>query len=425
MLNELRAFFTPEAGQARRQWLNEQEQNVGNALRYYLGPAADPLQSAALLAGYMSPGADMMDAADASRAMWNADNPLDAAVAGATMAGAAGMMFLPGNYNALREGFQRTVDDIAAAYDPALVRAGVGPVSETPAQAVARLLNEGRAAEVTDELMARVDPQEMWRLYEAGATGADMPMDLASRMARATDMGFDTQAFHATRSSENFDSFRPGARGSTYFAQTPDGAVRGAMGQALETPEVGQSVRAIIPVNVRSDDVRGLTVNKDIFDALPDVITDESTIASIAPAIRNAGLQYWDDAYEAVPFGDGYRYYKRDAPTQAYQDLEPGRDAFGYRLGAYNSGSDQSSLDAAANIGKQGFMVADEAGSSIVASPNMPIRSQFARFDPRLAHLANLSAGIGGVAVGLNALAPTQENADRQAILDWLDSQGL
>jgi hypothetical protein len=53
------------------------------------------------------------------------------------------------------------------------------------------------------------------------------------------------------------------------------------------------------------------------------------------------------------------------------------------------------------------------------------IRSQFARFDPRLAHLANLSAGIGGVAVGLNALAPTQENADRQVILDWLNSEGL
>ena len=38
-----------------------------------------------------------------------------------------------------------------------------------------------------------------------------------------------------------------------------------------------------------------------------------------------------------------------------------------------------------------------EAGSSIVASPSMPIRSRFARFDPRLKHLRNLSAGVGAL----------------------------
>lgn len=119
--DQLLGFFSPEAGQARRQWLNRQEANVGNALRHYLGPAAQPIQSAAMLAGYMSPGADMMEAADASRGMWNADNPLDAAVAGATMLGATGMMFLPGNYNALREGIGSVADDMAAAYDPSRV----------------------------------------------------------------------------------------------------------------------------------------------------------------------------------------------------------------------------------------------------------------------------------------------------------------
>jgi hypothetical protein len=55
---------------------------------------------------------------------------------------------------------------------------------ETPAQRVARLLREGRADEVTDDLMAQADPQEMFRLYEAGETGMDLPMDFESRMAR-------------------------------------------------------------------------------------------------------------------------------------------------------------------------------------------------------------------------------------------------
>jgi hypothetical protein len=55
--------------------------------------------------------------------MFNADNALDAAVSGATMLGATGMMFLPGNYNALREGMGSVLDDAVAAYDPATVNA--------------------------------------------------------------------------------------------------------------------------------------------------------------------------------------------------------------------------------------------------------------------------------------------------------------
>jgi len=47
--------------------------------------------------------------------------------------------------------------------------AQLGWQPETPAQQVARLLREGRASEVTDDLMAQVDPQEMARLYESGA----------------------------------------------------------------------------------------------------------------------------------------------------------------------------------------------------------------------------------------------------------------
>jgi predicted GNAT family acetyltransferase len=69
--------------------------------------------------------------------------------------------------------------------------------AETPAQRVAGLLREGRASEVTDDLMAQADPQEMYRLYVAGETGADMPMDEASRMARAQEMFPDT-AYHST-----------------------------------------------------------------------------------------------------------------------------------------------------------------------------------------------------------------------------------
>lgn len=36
------------------------------------------------------------------------------------------------------------------------------------------------------------------------------------------------------------------------------------------------------------------------------------------------------------------------------------------------------------------------------------IRSRFARFDPRLAHLRNLSAGVGGLGIALG-LQPSEE----------------
>jgi hypothetical protein len=121
MFNALADFFTPEAGQRRRQWLNEQEAALGNVLSGYLGPAAQPIQSAAMLAGYMTPGADMMEAADASGRLMNATGPMDAAAEAAALAGAVGMTLLPGSYNALSEGFQSTVDDMVGAYDPAVV----------------------------------------------------------------------------------------------------------------------------------------------------------------------------------------------------------------------------------------------------------------------------------------------------------------
>jgi hypothetical protein len=123
MINSLREFFSPQAGQDRRDWLNRQEDTVEEYLRGYLGPAANPLLSAAQIGGMLSPGADMMDGAAYSRDMWNADSAIDAATAGAGLVGATAMMALPGNMNALREGFGSVVDDMAGAYDPSRLNA--------------------------------------------------------------------------------------------------------------------------------------------------------------------------------------------------------------------------------------------------------------------------------------------------------------
>lgn len=69
---------------------------------------------------------------------------------------------------------------------------GIG--GDDAAEQVARLLREGRAAEVTDEMLGALGPNDqakLFDLYESGATGMNLPMDTMSRMNRAESMGFD------------------------------------------------------------------------------------------------------------------------------------------------------------------------------------------------------------------------------------------
>ena len=82
--------------------------------------------------------------------------------------------------------------------------------ARTPAEQMARQILDmraaGRAGDVTDEMMAAADPQYMF-------ANTPLPMDEASRMARAGEMGFPTgqfegESYHLT--PNDFQSFREG-----------------------------------------------------------------------------------------------------------------------------------------------------------------------------------------------------------------------
>lgn len=105
-------FFTPEAGQRRTQALNSMEQQLGDALAYYLGPTGIPqrLGAAAQIGAILSPGSDMVDAMNGSGQIMQAKSPVEAAAGAATMAGGLGSMFLPGTFSGLRQGFDGMVD---------------------------------------------------------------------------------------------------------------------------------------------------------------------------------------------------------------------------------------------------------------------------------------------------------------------------
>lgn len=256
--------------------------------------------------------------------------------AGMAQLGGAAM---PAPRGALRSAALRSADDVA----------------ETPAAQVARLLREGRASEVTDDLMAQVDPQEMYRLYEGGATGQAMPMDEASRMARAGEMGFDTdrQYYHGTNAE--FSEMRPSTTGKigpgVYMTDNPTFA--GAF--ASDNPEMSGRV---------------LPLTAQRYEAVPDFVRSE------ARAARSAERDIFDGA-------------------NAYSDL---MRRYGY----------------------DGVEVQDQR--TVLTPTN--IRSRFARFDPRLSHLANLSAANASPMTGLMGAQAGNRDEEIQRLAAYLAAQG-
>jgi hypothetical protein len=362
--NVIAEFFSAESGQERRQWLTGKEEQFGNALGYALGPDLAPRVNALAQAGAMvSPGADVMEAQQAGRDMFAPDRSImDRAASGAAMVGAGAMMLMPGGASSVRQGVESVVDAGVRAYDPSIVGSNAGnaipDIPATPAQEIARLLSEGRANEVTDELYAQADPQELHQLYTSGATGVDMPMDTPSRMARADEMGFDSDAFHGTTS----DFAAPKAGMDFYTTPNFDYANIYAGSQFDEGGRV-------LPVMQRQG-------------AILDTRTAD-------------GRQTFDDGF-FMQYGNGTPITDKGVP-----DWTEGPD-FGEMFSDNNLPYAGVFLDEGKVPLGDGTLL-DRGVSTLHLDPSN-IRSKFARFDPRLSNLRNLSAGVAGAgAVGLAA----------------------
>jgi hypothetical protein len=193
---------------------------------------------------------------------------------------------------------------------------------------------------------------EMFDLYEGGATGMPMPMDEASRMARASDMGFDPERRYYHGTNAEFSEMRPSTTGKigpgVYMTDNPEFA--GAF--ASDNPEMGGR---ILPLTAQR------------YEPVPDFVRTE------ARAARSAESDGFDGA-------------------NAYSNL---MRRYGY----------------------DGVEVQDQR---TVLTPSN-IRSRFARFDPRLSHLANLSAGAAGGAVTLQQLM-SEPSADERALREYLQA---
>lgn len=225
------------------------------------------------------------------------------------------------------------------------------------ADEIARMLREGRANEITDDMMAALGPNDQMRLfqlYEEGATGVPMPMDEASRMARAREMGFDTGTplYHGT----------------------------GADFAAFDMSKAGTG-----PIT------KNEIANHGVFTTPMADYTDIYGDIKI-PVVARSGN------YKEVDM-----FSTKNGMTTPQGVMDP-------ELVKKVVGASKAKGDAGMSLGSRGV-----EWERMVYDPRN-IRSRFARFDPRLKHLANLSAGIGGVAM----LTPEEEAAEIRAYLDGI-----
>ena len=317
-----------------------------------------------------------------------------------------------------RPGGSVPVQIAEAAQTPSL------PAPRTDAEAMARdilqLRAEGRAGEVTDQMRAAADPQYMY-------FNTPLPMDYASRMARA-DQYFPDTAYHST--GKNFQEFIPSEfRGASFFGPTPEGAARGASASANEG--VGSGSTITMPVRVDTSRVEGLGAygRQDMNEfraSLPDRIYTEAEVdalmaSDMAPRYGNwtyffddltdyDALSKFRDANPDAPIPEGIIKYKPKQPLSYGPGLRS--DISGKQFAHYSEGmSERPISDYTKSIGNTGFTMQDESGLALAMTDPTRIRSRFALFDPEFRNLSNLSASLAaaGVPLGLLAMLPEEE----------------
>ena len=232
------------------------------------------------------------------------------------------------------------------------------------AKRILELRAEGRASEVTDEMMAQADPQYMF-------ANTPLPMDEASRMARAREMGRQAEGLHGTVTGNDFSSFR-GDR-ETYIAPVSQ------EGLDLVSQFSSADQGRVFPLMHTSDildtaDPSGMFQQRRNMQAL----YDKNNLGDFKPSDK--GLPHW---------------------------------------------SDMQAINVARNAGYGGIKLEerDWVDSTAIFDP-ANIRSRFARFDPEFAHLSNLSAANVSPLGGLLAQSGV---SDKQAerIEEYLRRRGL
>ena len=261
--------------------------------------------------------------------------------------------------------------------------------SLSPAQEISNLLASGRADEVTDEMLSKLTPNdnmELFELYQSGATGMDLPMDEASRMARAEAM-FPRDGYHGTNADIK------GFQGNVFSSDNPTLSstyARGSADAQIYPLRLGSKLGDTV--------VEGGGVNWSQLD-----IGD----------VKDPAVAEWLDWAEGQKISTreieqaAIREGRSGVQFKDINDTGPGFNSNQFKNLGYTKEQERA-------LQKQ-YMenLSKPSNVDVRLSPNL-VRSKFARFDPRLSNLKNLSAAIASAPGGLLALQEMQKRANEE-----------
>ena len=264
------------------------------------------------------------------------------------------------------------------------------------AKRILDLRAQGRASEVTDEMMAQADPQYMF-------ANTPLPMDEASRMARAEAAGFEGGLLHGT--------------GADIVGVDKDklGQKQDLLGTGFYSTTSPKRSERYVPKE--TDLLTQERVFSEGGNVIPLVARNTAQFDLRKPTgIQNAvkiGKAFEGSDFDVEYRGEGDQVFiksKTDPQMSVYIDsyqdgiatLQKLKDVFG-RNNVTNI------LEEAGFSG----LKAEESFGNITNLNYEPtdVRSRFARFDPEFAHLSNLSAANASPIGGLLA----QSGANQQS----------
>ena len=268
--------------------------------------------------------------------------------------------------------------------------------AERMARDILDLRAAGRAGEVTDEMMAQADPQYMF-------ANTPLPMDEASRMARARAAGYDP-AFHGT--GADIQAVDPSFFGSGadllgsgfYTTSKTNRAERYVPRERTSGTEISQNYAEggnILPLMVRGD--RPFVLEEPLGAAAREISDAYGQDPFFNVNELSSGVRFVEDA-------EGKRIML-DPMQQRHFALQNMRREFGP--------TDTSMV--LADAGYSGVSGPEGLGGRVrVSYDPTDIRSRFARFDPEFAHLSNLNAANADPLAGLfGALAAEEQRRQR------------
>ena len=279
--------------------------------------------------------------------------------------------------------------------------------SEKIAQYVLDLLKSGRADEVTDEMLSAADDAYLYKNY-------DLPMDEASRLARAKDADF-VDAYHGTGGAfESVDEGRFGtgidAYGQGFYSTTsPERASRYVpKNQALIDEKVvreySNSLRAlldsaafakggnIIPVKVKGGNL--FDTNEKAGDSvlkIGKIFEDPSS---------NFSVEYKDYGKNSLPgvFIKGFVGEGKSTNIKSVF-LDPELKKVDVLTKLINTFGKNNSSEILKKAGYDGLISPEGFGEkTFLTFDPKNVRSKYARFDTRLKDLKNLSAAVAPIA---------------------------